>query len=155
MVEDAAEYLLSVEPLVVRRRVMWGECDPAGVVYTPRFTEYAVSARDYWFRHVLKHLDRPHPSHKRVAFPMRAMRFDFTGMLAPDDIFDMCVTLDEVRQRSLTLSIEATHEHGHRAFTAFLTHVAFDQSTGAAVPFPEPLRERLAMINGVGVSPTE
>ena len=38
------EYLLSERPLTVRRRVRWGECDPAGVVYTATFADYAISA---------------------------------------------------------------------------------------------------------------
>ena len=31
-----SEALISRAPVIVRRRVKWGECDPAGVVYTPR-----------------------------------------------------------------------------------------------------------------------
>lgn len=140
---DPVEYLYALSPLTVRRRVLWGECDPAGVVYTPRFAEYTASARDYWFRHVLGHLDRPHPSRQQVVFPMRAMNFDFRGMIAPDETFDMVVTLGEVRTRSFTLAITATHERGHSVFNAGLTQVAFDQAAGAAVAIPAHLAQRL------------
>ena len=40
----ATEYVLSERPFVVRRTVRWGDCDPAGVVYTGRFTDYLLGA---------------------------------------------------------------------------------------------------------------
>lgn len=143
---DAREYLLSADPLIVRRRVLWGECDPAGVVYTPRFADYAASARDYWFRHVLRHDDRPTPGERRITYPMRAMQFDFRSMLAPDDLFDMTVTLREVRTRSFTLSVEARHARGSVTFLASMSQVAFDQALGKAVPIPPPLDARMAAL---------
>jgi len=150
--EDPIEYLMFSDPLTVRRRVLWGECDPAGVVYTPRFADYAASARDYWFRHKLGHLDRPHPLRQQVVFPMRAMAFDFRGMIGPDEHFEMTVALTEVRTRSFTLIVDATHEKGHCVFTANLSQVAYDQSTGQAVVIPQPLRDRLASIAAARLS---
>lgn len=144
--QDATEYLISTHPLVVRRRVLWGECDPAGVVYTPRFADYAASARDFWFRHVLHHSDRPHPSRKQITFPMRAMQFDFRSMIAADDVFDMTVSLAEVRTRSFTLQIVATHPDSRPAFLANLSQVAFDQEQGAAVLLPASIRQTLAAL---------
>ncbi|WP_313802515.1 acyl-CoA thioesterase [Sphingobium sp.] len=144
---DASEHLISTDPLIVRRRVSWGECDPAGVVYTPRFAEYVVSAMDYWFKHVLQHSDRPHPLRKQVVYPMRAMSFDFTGMLEPDDQFDIEVRLANISTRTLTLAVEARHEKKRRqAFSASLTVVAYDQEKKAAVPIPEELRCQLRRI---------
>ena len=146
--QDATEYLVSIDPLVVRRRVLWGECDPAGVVYTPRFADYAASARDYWFRHVLGHHDRPHPSRKQVTFPMRAMQYDFKSMVAADDVFDMQVTLSHIGERSFSLQIAASREEGRAVFTASLTQVAFDQELGTSVPLPTAIRQTLAVIAG-------
>lgn len=143
---DATEYLLETCPLTVRRRVLWGECDPAGVVYTPRFAEYAASARDYWMRHIAGYADRPAPGIAQVVFPMRAMQFDFRGMLRPDDHFNMVVTLAEVRTRSFSLQIAATNETGQDVFVAQLSHVAFDQAIDKAVTLPEPLAMRLREI---------
>ncbi len=140
---DATEQLVSTHPLIVRRRVIWGECDPAGVVYTPRFCDYAASAADFWFRHVLGHSDRPDPARKQIVFPMRAMQFTFTAMLAADDVFDMRVDLAKVSARTLTLVIAATRSDDVGTFSATLTRVAFDQSIGGGTSIPDLLRERL------------
>ena len=40
----ATELLLSSSPVTIKRRVKWGECDPAGVVYMVNYGEYVVSA---------------------------------------------------------------------------------------------------------------
>ena len=45
----STEYIVSELPLVVRRRVKWGECDPAGVVYTVSFSEYVISAAELFY----------------------------------------------------------------------------------------------------------
>ena len=45
---DYSEQMISTLPVVVRRRVKFGECDPAGVVYTPIFSEYTLSTYQ-WF----------------------------------------------------------------------------------------------------------
>ncbi len=47
------ERLLCRSPVKVRRRVRWGECDPAQVVYTPRFADYLAAAYSWFARLVL------------------------------------------------------------------------------------------------------
>jgi len=48
----ATEYVLSESPFVVRRTVRWGDCDPAGVVYTGRFTDYLLGAVGLYTAHM-------------------------------------------------------------------------------------------------------
>ena len=40
-------------PFSVRRTVIWGDCDPAGIVYTPRVLDYAMEILEAWYREVL------------------------------------------------------------------------------------------------------
>lgn len=140
--QDCTEGLVSMQPLIMRRRVLWGECDPAGVVYTPRFSDYVVAGCDFWFRHVLKHLNRPHPARKQIVFPMRAMSIEFTEMLEADDYFEMTVSLANLGRRSIALDISATSQ-GVPAFAASTTQIAFDQAQGKSVEIPQDLRARL------------
>ena len=45
----------SVQPTAfqVTRRVSWGDCDPAGIIYTPRVLDYAMETLEAWNREVL------------------------------------------------------------------------------------------------------
>src|SRR5439155_20898499 len=38
----STEQVIGTTPVVIRRRVKWGDCDPAGVVYTVTFGEYVI-----------------------------------------------------------------------------------------------------------------
>ena len=47
--------LASMSPRVFTqtRVIKWGECDPAGIVYTPRILDYAMETVEAWYRDVL------------------------------------------------------------------------------------------------------
>lgn len=139
------EALIARQPITVRRRVLWGECDPAAVVYTPRFADYAAAARDWFMNEGLGFPDRPHPLRTGTIFPMRAMTFDFSGFLAADDLFDMVVTVAAVSTRTFTIEIAATRTDCLRAFTAQLTSVAVDSGTRQSIPLPTAFREALEL----------
>lgn len=145
---EYTEALIETSPVRVRRRVAWGECDPAGIVYTPRFADYAMAGRDWFMRIGLGVLDRPHPARISTNYPMRAMSFDFMSPLAADDFFDMTVTVANISNRTFTVKIAATRvENGAAtkipAFTAVLTCVAMDSTTGQAIALPETTRTAL------------
>ena len=40
-------------PFTVTRTVKWGDCDPAGIIYTPRVLDYAMEIVEAWYREVL------------------------------------------------------------------------------------------------------
>jgi len=145
---DFSEALISNFPVTIRRRVAGGDCDPAGIVYTPRFSDYAMSARDWFMRIGLGILDRPHPARTGIGYPMRAISFDFRSMLAADDLFDMATTVEAISNRTFTIKITATRvEDGSAtdipAFIVMLTGIAVDSADGQAVTLPDATREAL------------
>jgi len=143
-VNDCNERLVSRFPVVVRRRVAWGECDPAGVVYTPRFADYVVLARDWFTRSALGFVDRPHPSRQAITYPTKALAFEFASFLAADDVFDMTVEIAGVTRRTFTTRITARHvERSGIAFLATLTSVCVDQALGTAIELPGDVRSGL------------
>src|SRR5215467_1863965 len=103
---DFSEKMISTLPVVVRRRVKFGECDPAGVVYTPNFSEYGLSAYQ-WFLSAL--LNEPmFAAMKRIGFdsPIKALSLEFKNMLAVEDVFDMTCIVTDIRNR--TFDVEVT-----------------------------------------------
>ena len=140
---QATEWLLSDNPVTIRRRVLWGDCDPANVVYTPRFADYVAAARDWFLRIGLGVMDRPAPGRTDPTFPMRALSFDFVSFLAADDLFDMAVTVTAVSSRTFSLLVTATHEDGRPCFTSTMTGVCLDTVQRKAVPLPDQMRARL------------
>jgi acyl-CoA thioesterase FadM len=113
------------------------------VVYTPRFSDYFASARDWFLRAGLGVLDRPHPARAGLSFPMRALSFDFRSFLAADDIFDMTVGVAAVSRRTFTITVAAAHQSGRAVFDATGTSVCFDRETRTAAALPADLAEAL------------
>lgn len=104
---DCSEKLISTNPVVVRRRVRFGECDPAGIVYTPVFSEYVISAFQ-WLMSTL--LEGPMLSQlKRLGIdsPIKALNFEFRSGLEPEQVFDMTCRIAEVRTRTFRVDVLA------------------------------------------------
>lgn len=138
-----SEELVGREPVVLRRRVKWGECDPAGVVYTPIFSEYAISG--FWiFLGVL--LGQPLQDRLRaldVRTPVRALIFDFRQSLYPDQVFDIKVLLREIGNTSFTVNVFMTDEQDNAVCDATLTAICVHHHERKSRPIPVPLREAL------------
>jgi len=132
------ERVTSTAPLTVRRRVRFGECDPAGVAYTVRFSEYVVSAMDLFFQELLggPFADR----FPGVDTPIKALSFVFSAPLRPNDEFDMVVTVGEIREHTFDLHIAAALADGTATFTATLTPICIAAADRRRVAIPPLVR---------------
>ena len=140
----STEHVVSNVPFVVRRRVKWAECDPAGVVYTAVFSEYVMSAVELFYEFLF---DAP-PHRGRQAHgldtPTRALEFDFRKSLRPGEKFDLTVSVRDVRTRSYTLGIVArTPRGGEDVFHAVLAPICVTPGERRAIGIPQSLRTSL------------
>jgi acyl-CoA thioesterase FadM len=135
--------LLAAIPFRIRRRVNWGDCDPAGVVYTPRFSDYVVETYLEFsaqllgspLNDTLKALD--------LSLPAKAMSMEFKRSLWPDEYFDIVVRVEAIRTRTFDLSIRATTPEGTPVFDATLSPICVRPATRESCPIPESLRSKL------------
>lgn len=145
----ATEQVICDQPLVIRRVVRWGDCDPAGIAYTPRFLDYVVSAHEAFISLMLGCPIHQMKGATGVDFPIRGVELDFRHRLALESQFDMTVALGEIRSRTFDLRITARivpadgERQGPIAFIARISPIIVDHLTRASVPLPEALRARL------------
>lgn len=139
----STEHVVRTIPFIVRRRVKWGDCDPAGVVYTVTFSEYVISAAELFYGFLFDGL--PQAAKDRHAFgtPTRALAFDFRSSLRPDDEFDMTVSVRDIRARTYVLGIDATRPGGADVFAALLTPICIARGERRAIEIPEVFRSAL------------
>ncbi|MBD9380174.1 MULTISPECIES: acyl-CoA thioesterase [Achromobacter] len=137
----ATEMVLSLDPFVVRREVRWGDCDPAGVVYTGRFTDYLLGAVGLYTEHLGegKRLGEAH----EVGTPCRGMSLDFTGTLWPGDVVHIACSLGALRTRSFDIRAHATRPDGSPVFAAVFSPICVRQDARVGTPIPASLREVL------------
>ncbi len=130
-------------PVRYERTVSWGECDPAGVVYTPRFADYAVEAFHFFLGEIIGRPLQKHLNEHGLGTPMRAMAFEFHRSLWPDEAFAIEIFVTEIRTRSFDILLRAAKADGELAFTALLSPVCIKAEKRAAIPIPDFLRESL------------
>ncbi len=71
-------------PFTFTRRVKWGDCDPAGIIYTPRVLDYAMEILEAWYREVVGVPWLALMRDKSLGVPTVRAELDFLGALAPD-----------------------------------------------------------------------
>ncbi|MFC6631841.1 acyl-CoA thioesterase [Microbulbifer taiwanensis] len=131
---------------VVRRRVRFGDCDPGGVLYTPRIGYFVVEA-------VLDFLtDRlSGPAERRLLDlgifpPARAFSVEFLKPMAWDDELEIHVCVKELRTHAICFSVDGILS-GEKTFVAELTQVCVSSQTRRPVAIPSALRNALAEEN--------
>jgi acyl-CoA thioester hydrolase len=139
----ATEQVLSQMPLVIRRRVKWGECDPAGVVYTATFSEYVISAAELFYGALFDTTPQRAKREQGFGTPSRALSFDFQRSLRPDDEFDMTVAVAEIHSRTCVLDITGRTLEGDVVFAAKLTPVCVMRDERRSIEIPDNFRRAL------------
>jgi acyl-CoA thioesterase FadM len=138
-----SEWLVSEHPFVVRRCVKWGECDPAGVVYTVNFSEYVIALANRFYAYLLggslESVKREH----EFGTPVKALSFVFNQSLRPDELFDMQLTVTDVRERSFDLTVEAVDLSGASVFSAKLSPICVARPERRSIAIPPVLRAKL------------
>jgi acyl-CoA thioester hydrolase len=142
---EKREEIVSKRPFVVRRVARWSECDPAGVVYSGNFAEYALSAMHLYRRYAFDATWRDIRENAGVDLPAKAISLVFNGSLWPDDVFDMEVRVGEIRTRTFDFAIEAVRaDNGSSVFTGTLGVICVTAADRRiAAPIPDALRHRL------------
>ncbi|UUZ71862.1 thioesterase family protein [Polaromonas sp. P1(28)-8] len=139
----ATEQVLSERPLVIRRRVKWGDCDPAGVVYTPMFSEYVISAAELFYGSLFGTTPQRAKHEQGFGTPSRALAFDFRRSLRPDDEFDMTVTVAGIHSRTYVLDVTGRTLEGEVIFVATLTPVCVARDERRSIEIPPAFRAAL------------
>ncbi len=141
------EALVSREPFIVRKRVRWAECDPAGVVYTGRFSDYLLTA----VNHVFDELGQGHYARwlktLDVDTPCKGMELEFHAALWPEDVFDMHCDVPAIREHSFDIRVRARRPDGSAVFTGRFSPICISREVRRRVPIPPALRAALGFLH--------
>lgn len=131
-------------PITIKRRVLFGDCDPEGIVYTPRFSYFALEAT-----HETLHILLGAPSITAlkamgVLTPVRAFEMEFLAPVTWDDELELEVLVSEIRQHSFTFFVRGLLESDKLAFTASISYVTVSSDRKEKITVPEKLVEALS-----------
>jgi len=138
------EQVISVKPFVVRRRIAFRDCDPAGIVYTPRFFDpMATGAMDLFMMELIGPMGQRMEEFTQLATPAKAVELVFHKPSPLGALIDITVNCADIGRSTFGMGLVATDAEGDQLFSGRLTIICVDRDTFKAIPVPELLKEKL------------
>lgn len=130
-------------PFTTTRTVLFGDCDPAGVIYTPRVAHYVTEAVHDFTAHLLGG-----PAVRRlfamgILPPARALAIEYLAPLVWDDVIVIEVSCEEAKTTSFTFLLVGRKASGQIMFRSTFTQVCISPNTNQPTPIPDELRRAL------------
>ncbi len=125
-----------------RHTVRFAHCDPAGIVFYPRFFEIAHEAKEEWFRAITGMPFQQYIGAHGRGLPIVRLEADFFAASRHGDELDIAITVAQLGRSSLHLHY-AFHCGGEQRLAIRTVIVQTDLRTGRPVPIDSELRERI------------
>ena len=132
--------------IVIKRKVLFGDCDPEGIVYTPRFSYFALEATHEVMEVLLGAPSINALKGLGVLTPVRAFDLEFLSPATWDDELNLTVSVSNISEHSFTFRISGSIESGRSVFVSKLTYVTVSNNSKEKVKVPETLKSALGEI---------
>ncbi len=129
MTEDA-------KPFIVTRRVDWGDCDPAGIIYTPRVFDFAYESLGIWYRDWLGVSWWQAKGKSDFGSPTVHAECHYFRPFEPDDHAYLEIRIAALGRSSTTYQVIARDKEGRSGFVISFTacYTNFVQMRSADIP---------------------
>jgi 4-hydroxybenzoyl-CoA thioesterase len=133
-----------IHPLVVR----FGDCDPAGIVYFPRFFDFFHDAMETWFSAALGLPYAQVVMGRKIGFPAVHSEADFKVPCAFGEAIAVELRVGKLGRSSIALEYLVRGADGGMRLTGATTSVVMDLDPASpgfrrAVALPDDLRARI------------
>ncbi|MCZ6605503.1 MAG: thioesterase family protein [Alphaproteobacteria bacterium] len=126
-----------------QRRISFADCDPAGIVFHPRYLEMINAVIEDWFADALgKSFAELHMRERKgVPTVQISTEFPAPGRVGDDLVFTLRVT--KLGNASIGLAIDGTRD-GELLIKSQLTLVYMDLESARSEPLPDDLRTAIS-----------
>jgi 4-hydroxybenzoyl-CoA thioesterase len=132
--------------------ILFSHCDPAGIVYFPRFFDLLHRAMEDWFTFGLEERFADFIMKKKLGIPTVGTKVDFVGPARFGDLLKVELRVAKLGSSSIELLIDSFVD-GRPCFRARHTVCVFSSETYKAVPIPPELRARMEPYVAAGAAP--
>jgi acyl-CoA thioesterase FadM len=133
----------AARPFTVQRTILFGDCDPGGVIYTPRVAYFVVEAAMAFLSDRLGTPAARNAMQSGVLPPARVLSIEYLQLMAYDERIEIEVHVDYVGQHSFSLALSARKPDQTLTFRARLVQVCIAAETKRPVALPAQLRAAL------------
>ena len=133
----------AVMPFFTTRTILFGDCDPAGIVYTPRIAYFVIEAIHEFLS------DRLGGEGLRKVFamgilpPARALSIEFLSSMTWDEVISIEVGSEAPGTTSFGFVVEGRQASGEVTFRASMTQVCICPESKQPTALPDALRQAL------------
>jgi len=122
--------------------ILFSHCDPAGIVYFPRFFDLLHRAMEDWFTYGLEERFADFIMRKKLGIPTVSTHTDFVGPATFGDLLAIELRVVRLGGASIELAIDS-FVAGRPCFRSRHTVCTFSNETRKAIPIPDELREKM------------
>lgn len=124
--------------------VRFGDCDPAGIVFYPRYFEMFNNLVEEWCAHGLGTSFRELVMERGIGLPTVSIQTDFVATSTLGDNLSAQLSVLKVGSSSLTLMVRLLGAGGDERVRARMVLVLMDMKKACAIRIPDLMRERIA-----------
>lgn len=134
--------------------VRFSDCDPAGIVFYPKYFEMFNNLIEDWCRDVLKFTFNDIVVRRGWGLPAVHFEVDFSAPSSFGETLRAVLVLRSLGRSSIGVEITLHGSDGVLRVKAKAVLVLIDRSIGRAISFPGELREQLVGFAGTAVEKT-
>jgi 4-hydroxybenzoyl-CoA thioesterase len=124
--------------------VRFGDCDPAGIVFYPRYFEMFNNLVEEWCAYGLGTSYRELVMERELGLPAVSIQTDFLATSTLGDQLTAQLNVVKVGSSSLTLTVRLLGAGGDERVRARMVLVLIDIKKACAIRIPDQMRERIA-----------
>lgn len=130
-------------PFSVDRIVQWGECDPAGKVYTTQFLDYVLETVEAFWRIEMGYAFLQLHRKLGLGVPTVSTRLEFQRPLCGGDPFTVELRIKSLGRSTIAYTIRGANAAGETCFTGEHISSMVDDKIFKSVSIPDSLRQPL------------
>jgi 4-hydroxybenzoyl-CoA thioesterase len=123
--------------------VKWGDCDPAGIIYTPRVLDYAMEILEAWYREVLGVPWLTLNREMSMGAPTVRAELDFLDAPCPDQDMVLDLLVEDLGRSSITFLVSGRDRAGKAFFRAKLVSCFISRPAFKSIAIPQEFRDRI------------
>jgi 4-hydroxybenzoyl-CoA thioesterase len=123
-------------------QISFGECDPAGIMFAPRYFELYGRAIEAFYTKSLDLDHRDIVQTRRIGLAYVSLSSQYFRSISYGDIIDIYVSVGRIGKSSFALALHMFHG-AHEVARGRTVNVATDLHTMRAAPLPDDVRQAL------------
>lgn len=146
--DSARDAAATPAPYIYRRIVHWGDTDPARIVFTARFLQYALDGIEMWFKDMFGYDWYELNLDLGIGTPFRFANLDFRAPVTPRHRMEIEIRVSRVGTTSIRFDLAGYGQKAGEArelcFTGDVMMVLVTTATLKKRPIPPEFRQKLA-----------